>query len=78
MNDAAIARQITGELMDRELARRDTAGRSLMAAAAAMQYPGAKPSLYGLHACLGDGRRNAARQLIAIGGSGARHQAEAG
>ena len=77
MNDAAIAQQITGELMDRELARRDTAGRSLIAATAAMQYPRTitDPDK---QACLDDGHRNAARHLIAIGGSDARHQAGAG
>jgi len=78
MNDAEIEQQIADELMDRELTRRDIADRSLMDAAAAMQYPRAKLGLYDLHACLDDGHLNAARQLIADGDPGAQHQAEAG
>jgi len=48
MNDAQIEQRIAGELMDRELARRDVADRSLMDAAAAMRHPRAELGLYDL------------------------------
>jgi hypothetical protein len=64
-DDAEIEQQITDELMDQELARRDVADRSLMDAAAAMRYWPAELGLYEMHACLDDGHLDAARQMIA-------------
>jgi hypothetical protein len=73
-DDSEIEQQIADELMDRELARRDIADRSLMAAAAAMRYARPGRGLYELHASLDDGHLDAARQLI----TGAQPEAEAG
>jgi hypothetical protein len=76
MNDAEIEQQIADEMADRELAKRDTADRSVMEAAAAMRYSRPKLGLYQLHACLDDGHLNAARQLIADSPADAQAEAE--
>jgi len=76
MNDVEIERQITDELTDQELARRDVADRSLIDAAAGMRYSRPSPGLYDLHACLDDGHLNAARQLIAETHADAQPEAE--
>jgi hypothetical protein len=65
-----VNRELFEQDMDRRLAERDVADRSLMDAAAAMRYPRAEPGLYELHARLGDGHLDAARQLIADGRAG--------